>query len=112
MVAGNGFFSFWIECYHYETRRDSKGRTHRHKVVTHTATERYNPQKSEDDSGNITGIKDITKYVFINYLKKFYFADEASAKNYENSYQSFISKNKRDAHQNYSSTFGIDGFQE
>lgn len=112
MVNGKGFFSFWIECYHYETRRDSKGRTHRHKVVTHTANQRYNPKVSEDDSGNITGIKDIKKYVFINYLKKFYFADESSAQVYDAAYKSFISSNTRDAHQNYSSTFGIDGFQD
>ena len=75
MVAGKGFFTFWIECYHYQTRTDHKGHTHTEKVVTHTATERFNPRICEDDSGNITGIKDITKYVFINYLKKFYFAD-------------------------------------
>lgn len=37
MVKGRGYFSFWIECYHYQTYRDSKGRTHRRKVVTHTA---------------------------------------------------------------------------
>ena len=112
MVNGKGFFTFWIECYHYETRTDSKGRSRRHKVVTHTATKRFDPTLSEDDSGNISGIKDITKYVFINYIKKYYFADEASAKNYDNAYQSFIRSNTRDSHQNYSSTFGIDGFQD
>jgi hypothetical protein len=37
MVKGKGYFSFWIECYHYETYRDSKGRSHTRKVVTHTA---------------------------------------------------------------------------
>lgn len=37
MVNAKGHFAFWIECYHYETHRDSKGRTRRRKVVTHTA---------------------------------------------------------------------------
>ena len=37
MVKGQGYFSFWIECYHYETYHDSKGRSHTRKVVTHTA---------------------------------------------------------------------------
>ena len=66
----------------------------------------------EDDSGNIAGIKDITKYVFINYIKKFYFADQNSAQNYDRAYSSFINNNKRDVHQDYSSTFNIDGFQD
>ena len=80
--------------------------------MTHTASQRYNPRICEDDSGNITGIKDITKYVFINYLKKFFFADEVSAQNYDRAYRSFISSNTRDEEQNYSSTFNIDGFEE
>lgn len=65
MVAGRGFFVFWIECYHYVTTRDSKGHTHRRKVVTHTATETFNPSECVDESGQIMGIQDTTKYVFI-----------------------------------------------
>lgn len=65
-------------------------------MVTHTATERYNPILSQDTSGNITGIQDITKYVFINYLKKFYFADANSERNFNNAYSNFISRNRRD----------------
>lgn len=45
-------------------------------------------------------------------MKRFYFADEKSAKKYENDYQNFIQNNTRDVHQDYSSTFGIDGFQD
>ena len=79
--------------------------------MTYTTKERYNPRICEDDSGNLSGIKDITTYVFINYLKKFFFADEVSAQNYEKVYNSFISRNSRDKHQDYSSTFNIDGFE-
>jgi hypothetical protein len=31
-----------------------------------------------DESGNVSGIKDITKYVFIKYLKRFYFSENSS----------------------------------
>lgn len=80
--------------------------------MTHTATENYQPRESIDVSGNVTGIQDITKYVFINYLKKFYFSDPVSEANFNRAYQNFISKNRRDDHQNYSHTFDIPGFQE
>ena len=48
---------------------------------------------------------DITKYVFIDYQKKFYFADEKSKNIYDSAYESFIKSNRRDSHQDYSSTF-------
>ena len=51
---------------------------------------------SEDVSGNITGIQDITKYVFINYLRKFYFTDPKSEAVFNSRYNSFIQKNRRD----------------
>lgn len=38
MVEGKGYFSFYIQCYHYETRTDHEGRTHQERVVTHTAS--------------------------------------------------------------------------
>ncbi len=62
-------------------------------------------------SGNITGIQDIKKYVFINYLKKFFFNDKNSEIKFNAAYSSFISKNRRDQYQNYSQTFDIDNFQ-
>ena len=47
MVAGRGYFHFWIECYHYRTVRTKNG-TRREKVVTHTASENYFPRESLD----------------------------------------------------------------
>lgn len=38
MTAGQGFFKFWIECYHYVTTHRRRGGSSRRKVVTHTAT--------------------------------------------------------------------------
>ena len=96
MVNGRGFFTFQIECYHYETTTDEDGNSSSQKVVTHSRTERYNPLNSEDDSGSISGIEDITKYVFITYLKKYYFANEQSARNYDYAWQGFIKNNTRD----------------
>lgn len=72
MVTGRGYFHFWIECYHYRTVRTKNG-TRREKVVTHTASMNYFPVESIDESGNVTGIQEIKKYVFIKYEKKFYF---------------------------------------
>lgn len=111
MVTGRGYFHFWIECYHYRTVRTKNG-TRRQKVVTHTASEDYFPRESIDQSGNITGISDLRKYVFVNYLKRFYFTDPASSQNFDNAYNSFISRNRRDQYQNYSQTFQIQGFQD
>ena len=37
MVAGRGYFHFWIECYHYRQVKTKKG-TRQRKVVTHTAS--------------------------------------------------------------------------
>lgn len=77
MVIGRGYFNFWIECYHYKTIRTKNG-TRREKVVTHTASENYFPIESADESGNVTGITDIMKYVFIKYQKRFYFTNTQS----------------------------------
>ena len=101
MINGKGYFSFWIECYHHRTTRDSKGRTRRRNLVTHKMIVEA-----------LTGIKEIARYVFVNYIKKFYFADDVSAKNYNDSYRSFIGRKKRDRHQSYSTPFCIDGFSE
>lgn len=111
MVNGQGYFHFWIQCYHYRTTRDSKGRTKRRKVVTHTASKKYEPKECFDDSGAVTGIQDVTKYVFLNYLKKFYFTDEKSAKNYDSAWSTFVLANRRDTHQSTSRTFEIEGFE-
>ena len=73
MVQGRGYFTFWIECYHYVTVRTKKG-TSRRKVVTHTATERYNVTSSTDESGQIGNIVDVKDYIFIHYLKRYYFS--------------------------------------
>ena len=110
MVAGKGYFRFWIECYHYRTVRTKNG-TRRQKVVTHTATENYFPDFCQDMSGNLAGINDITKYVFVNYLKKFFFDSQKSEDIYNQRYSSFVSRNRRDQYQNYTSTFEIENFQ-
>ena len=106
MVDGKGYFNFWIQCYHYVKSGSGKHRR-RKKVVSHTVTEKFEAKICQDDSGNITSITDITKYVFINYQKRFYFADEQSKDIYDNAYESFIRTNKRDKHQSYSSTFEV-----
>ena len=111
MVEGRGFFRFWIECYHYRTVRTKNG-TRREKVVTHTATENFMPTHSEDVSGNINSIKDITKYVFITYLRKYFFGGPNSEQVYQSTYNNFIAKNRRDQYQNYTSTFDIENFEE
>ena len=97
MVREEGYLRFHIRCYHYERKR-------RTPVITHRATYKYIPKKSEDDSGDLTGIRDLTSYVFVNYQKGFYFANEASAKAYDRAYKHFVAKNKSDHYQSHSST--------
>lgn len=67
---------------------------------------------SEDTSGSIVGIEDITKYVFINYLKKFYFVNQNSEAAFNRAYSAFVQRNRRDQYQNHTNTFDIDGFQD
>ena len=50
MRKGNGYFKFWIECYHYVTVKTKRGKSRR-KVVTHTANEVFNVSLSLDESG-------------------------------------------------------------
>lgn len=47
MVQGKGYFSFYIECYHYINTGTGRHRRRR-KVVTHTATQRFNFTESVD----------------------------------------------------------------
>ena len=107
MVKGRGYFRFWIECYHYKSSKSKKGGSSRKKVVTHTAQENFYPTMSIDESGNVQGIKDIRKYIFINYLKRYYFSDKGSDVKLKSAYNSFVARNKKDQYQNHTNTFEI-----
>jgi hypothetical protein len=111
MVQGRGFFKFWIECYHYVTVRTKKG-TSRRKVVTHTATEVYAVSECFDESGQIGNIFDEKSYIFLHYLKRYYFTDDASQNRFVAAFNGFVHRNTRDCHQNYSHTFDIEGYEE
>lgn len=111
MVRGKGFFRFWIECYHYVTVRTKNG-TSRRKVVTHTATEIFTVTESIDESGEITSIQEVTSHVFVHYLKRYYFTDDASQNRFVTAFNNFVRRNTRDVYQNYSHTFDIEGFEE
>ena len=102
MVKGRGYFRFWIECYHYT----SQGKNRR-KVITHTNEIVFYPQVSVDVSGHINSIKDITKYVFISYLPKYFFDTDLSQMVLSRAYLEFINANTRDQFQNYSCDFKI-----
>lgn len=106
MVEGRGYFTFWIECYHYVTVRTKKG-TSRRKVVTHTATERYNVTNSTDESGQIGNIMDVRDYIFIHYLKRYYFSEDTSQARFVAAFNGFVHRNTRDCHQSYTHTFEI-----
>lgn len=111
MVKGRGYFHFWIECYHYKTVSTKNG-SRREKVVTHTASQDFYPSTCIDESGDVTGIKEIRSYVFIKYLKKFYFSDQPSQDRFNAAYNSFVDRNRRDQHQNHTHTFEIEGYEE
>ena len=55
---------------------------------------------------------DAKQFVFVHYLKKYYFTDEASQNRFIFAFNMFVNRNKRDSHQSYSHTFDIDGFEE
>ena len=111
MVKGRGFFKFWIECYHYVTVRTKNG-TSRRKVVTHTANEIFHVAACFDESGQIGNIIDEKSYIFIHYLRRYYFTDDQSQNRFVAAFNSFVHRNSRDTHQNYSHTFDIEGFEE
>lgn len=74
MVRAAPYFRFHIECYHYETRRDSKGRSRQVKVTTHTASEEYHPRSWVDESGQLGNINETQEYIFLKYNSRFYFS--------------------------------------
>ena len=105
MVRGRGYFTFSIECYHFENRRDHKGEYSSVKIVTHSAKEDFHPAVSEDGSSALAAIKEANRYVFLHYLKKYEFADDQSTQIYSQTYHDFVTKNRRDDHQTYACTF-------
>lgn len=56
MVQSPPKFQFSIECYHFESRKNSKGRTTREKVISHIAKKYYEPAEWIDESGILSGI--------------------------------------------------------
>jgi hypothetical protein len=76
-------------------------------VVTHTATQIFNVSLSTDESGVVSGIMEVTSHVFVHYLKRFYFSDDASQNRFVAAFNNFVLINTRDTHQNYSHTFEI-----
>lgn len=106
MVRGKAYFKFWIECYHYVTVRTRKG-TRQRKVVTHTANELFSIPNAVDESGIITSIQDVTSHVFINYLKRYYFTDDASEAHFVAAFNSFVARNTRDVQQSYTHNYEV-----
>lgn len=84
----------------------------RRKVVTHTATIDYQVRECYDESGQIESIYENTTYVFINYLKRFYFTDNKSEENFRRAFNAFVTANIRDVYQNHSHTFELVGYEE
>lgn len=112
MVQGKPYFQFYITCYHYETRRDSKGRSRQVKVTTHTANEQYTPSEWVDESGVIQEIQETKNYVFLKCNSRFYFGNPSGQARYNGAWSRFLSMNTRDTHQDKSSTFRINNFEE
>ena len=77
MVEGRGYFTFWIECYHNVTTGHGKHRRTR-KVVTHTASQKFYFTECVDESGEITDIEEVKNFIFLHYIKRYYFADDRS----------------------------------
>lgn len=111
MVKGKGFFKFWIVCYHYETIQTKDGVSQR-KVVTHTAEEIFTVTDCADESGEISSIKDVRSFVFIHYLKRYYFTDDVSQNKFIAAFNSFVWRNTRDFYQDFDHEFDINGFEE
>ena len=111
MAQGRGYFKFSIECYHYETVWRSK-RTERRKVVTHRAEELFQPAACCDESGKIESIFDTKNFIFVHYLKRFYFTDDASQGRFVAAFNAFVSRNSRDSFQTYDHQFEIEGYEE
>jgi hypothetical protein len=80
--------------------------------VTHTAEEVFAVTDCFDESGQIASIFDVKSYIFVHYLKRFYFTDDASQNRFTTAFNAFVARNTRDCHQNYSHNFDIQGFEE
>ena len=80
--------------------------------MTHTATENYQVSACFDESGQIGSIRDIKDYIFIHYLKRYYFTDDISQNRFIAAFNNFVHRNTRDCYQNYTHTFDIQGYEE
>lgn len=112
MVKSAPLFRFHIECYHYETRRSSKGRTTRVRVTTHRASQEYHPRGWVDESGALGEIIDDKDYIFLKCNPRFYFGNPQAESSMKQAYNNFLMHNTRDAYQDKSNNFIIPGFEE
>lgn len=80
-------------------------------MVTHTASQDFHPYESVDESGTLTSITDVRDYIFLDYLKRYYFTDDISQQAFINTFNHFVRSNTRDQYQNYSHTFEIEGYE-
>ena len=65
-----------------------------------------------DESGQLEGIMDTKSFIFINYIKRFYFDNDESQNRFIASFNNFVARNTRDVHQNYTHSFEIQGYEE
>lgn len=55
---------------------------------------------------------DTKSFIFLHYIKRFYFDDDVSQNKFTTAFNNFVARNTRDVHQNYSHTFEIQGYEE
>lgn len=74
-------------------------------MVTHTARQNYQVSESIDESGEVQGIMDVASHIFVQYMKRYYFSDDASQNKFVAAFNHFVAINTRDTHQSYSHNF-------
>ena len=99
-----------VECYHYRTYTDSKGRRKRKKVVTHRASMNYVFNTVRDISAEFKGLGE-WKLTKLTTYKTFTFANAQTENDYNFKLQEFRRNNDRDTHKNFSVIMKLDEFK-
>lgn len=109
--------SFWIECFHYETRTrvttDKDGNTqvetYTERVVTHTASEgvHFMGWRNVGQAPLLSAVKALR----VRLQKQFGFVNQASAAEFQRRFSLFVARESCDVHQNYGVSFEIPGFE-
>lgn len=111
MKRTKGEIRWHVQCYHYKTTRNSKGKTSRKRVNTHAATKFFQYNDWRDVSTPLKNME-THKIMQLHTKKSFGFANTEISNYYSQHLAQWRSHHKRDSHQDFSCDLQIAGSME